>query len=166
MTTPAERPLFLQKIEDNVERLPWSGCWVWTGFCAQKKGTSDIRPRISVHRKSVSTYRLMYELTFGDIPEGMLVCHRCDVSLCVNPEHLFLGTSLDNNLDCARKGRHGESKRTHCLRGHPFTPENISRSKGPNIRVCLECQRAKDRKNPVDWKFGETQSKRRPNEQR
>lgn len=41
----------------------------------------------------------------GPIPEGMNVCHTCDVTLCVNVQHLFLGTQLENVADCADKGR-------------------------------------------------------------
>ena len=56
-------------------------------------------------RKSTTAHRIAYELYIGPIPQGLFVCHKCDTPLCVNPEHLFLGTPKDNIQDMIRKGR-------------------------------------------------------------
>jgi hypothetical protein len=89
---------------------PMSGCWLWlgdktkAGYGARTLGAGRTRRRFYAHR-------LSYELHKGSIPAGTLVCHQCDTPACVNPDHLFLGTRLDNTTDRDRKGRvrHGET---------------------------------------------------------
>jgi hypothetical protein len=73
-------------------------CWLWTGI-KDKKGYGVIGNE-KAHRRA---YRLM----LGTIPEGMLVCHHCDVPGCVKYAHLFLGTHKDNSRDASAKGRLG-----------------------------------------------------------
>ena len=56
-------------------------------------------------KKEYKAHRLAWALANGPIPSGMLVCHRCDTPACINPDHLFLGTGLDNTRDMHAKGR-------------------------------------------------------------
>lgn len=76
------------------------GCWLW--LAAKNK---DGYGTITFKRVKHSSHRVVFELTYGAIPKGMCVCHKCDFTLCVNPDHLYLGTIADNNRDRARKGR-------------------------------------------------------------
>jgi hypothetical protein len=97
---------FLAKIQVEV-RVPVLGpCWIWTGatlgsrsvygsFAGKKDGKPW--PRYA--------HKLAWEWTHGLIPAPLKACHRCDVMLCVNPSHLFLGTQKDNLDDARRKGR-------------------------------------------------------------
>lgn len=58
-------------------------------------------------------HRFAWEITFGPVPAGMIVCHHCDTPACVNPSHLFLGTHEDNAQDRERKGRGISGERHH-----------------------------------------------------
>ena len=75
-------------------------CWEYSG----KKSKSGYG-RVSRERKTLYTHRMAYAFYRGPVPPGLLVCHECDNPPCCNPNHLFLGTHLDNRLDCCRKGR-------------------------------------------------------------
>ena len=77
-----------------------SSCWLWTGL-THPFGYG----RIGINKVKYLTHRLSYIIHFGPIPKGMCVCHRCDNPKCVNPQHLFLGSRLDNNLDRTAKDR-------------------------------------------------------------
>lgn len=76
------------------------GCWLWTG-CTYNHGYGSFLWRGKMRAAS----RVSWEISHGEIPDGQQVLHRCDVPLCVNPEHLFLGTIRDNMQDMLRKRR-------------------------------------------------------------
>lgn len=83
------------------------GCWLWQG-AADRYGIVMTHWRAGADdglRQKEWAHRVSYVLAFGPIPAGLHVCHHCDTPLCVRPDHLFLGTHLENMQDCKRKGR-------------------------------------------------------------
>lgn len=96
----------IQVLEDGYIPEPMSGCWLWVGGCVPK-GYGTLRRRGKTYRAS----RFSWELHKGTIPAGLHVLHKCDVPACVNPDHLFLGTNLDNVRDMDRKGRRPKQNR-------------------------------------------------------
>lgn len=75
-------------------------CWEWQMAC-NPCGYAHIKR----HSKTLTVSRLVWKLWHGEIPDGMLICHRCDNRSCCNPAHLFLGTKADNTKDCMEKLR-------------------------------------------------------------
>lgn len=110
-------------------------CWIWTG--ALRKGHGEFR---RARRSLVAAHRFVYELEVGQIPPGLVIDHLCRVPRCVNPAHLEAVTNVENvlrgNSLPARNAR-----KTHCLNGHEFSPEN-TRINNRGDRVCIACARA------------------------
>jgi hypothetical protein len=98
-----ERALSNYVVDEN-------GCWLWTkGRNPQGYG------RVRVLGEVWRAHRLSYAWHVADLGDCMLVCHRCDVPACINPDHLFLGTSMDNVQDALAKGRpFGRPRKVAC----------------------------------------------------
>lgn len=125
-----------ERLERYLVRMP-SGCIEWSASrFAQGYG------QIKIDGKNRKTHRVAWELVNGPIPDGLMVCHRCDNPPCCNLDHLFLGTAADNTHDMQAKGRRPDRNgaKTHCPRAHEYTTENI-RITSAGGRVCRTCER-------------------------
>lgn len=81
-------------------------CWLWTGTNSGRKWPyGSIREYVEGKWKFTKAHRVSWELHYGQIPEGSWVLHKCDNTLCVRPDHLFLGSPKDNTTDMIQKGR-------------------------------------------------------------
>ena len=97
--------------EEQLKRLKLSfdkyvirnenGCWDWKGSLSKKYGSLQYGGKY----KSISAHRASWLIHKGEIPTGIFICHTCDNPICTNPEHLFLGTAIDNVRDMIKKGR-------------------------------------------------------------
>ena len=89
---------------ERVEKTP--GCWFWRGATSTQGGYGYY---IAGHMgRKQRAHRVAWELTYGPIPEGLVVMHLCDNPICVNPDHLELGTQADNVEDMRWKARNNE----------------------------------------------------------
>ena len=113
------------------------GHWLWTGRISNK-GYGIIQYYLTKgKRKHLGTHREAARLWLKNFDESLDVCHKCDIPLCFNPEHLFVGTTSDNFKDAVMKGRQNNIKKTVCKNGHEFTGKFTY--KGTTRRFCRIC---------------------------
>jgi hypothetical protein len=98
------------RFDDKWTPEPYTNCWLWFACISGNNSYGAIRH----NGKATLAHRVSWEMRNGPIPAGMHVLHRCDTPTCVNPDHLFLGTPLDNARDRDAKGRRvAPSGKTH-----------------------------------------------------
>lgn len=127
---------------------PNSGCWLWLGTVqGLALRPTNMRPRLWNGVWSDYAYRVSWQIHRGSIPAGLMVCHSCDVPLCVNPDHLFLGTKADNMSDCVAKGRTNKPKgvaaptaklteqQVRMIRASPLPSKRLARELGVHDRT-------------------------------
>lgn len=92
-------------------------CWIWQRYVFE-----DGYGGIMINRVFWRAHRYSYTLFNGEIPNGLHVLHKCDTPLCVNPEHLFVGTEQDNMQDCMSKDRNCKGEDHHAAK---LTEEDV-----------------------------------------
>lgn len=145
MMPPRPTPL----LDDEAQSRFWSRvekgepneCWNWTGYTVGA-GYGVMR----VHGKQYLVHRLSYVLHGGTIPSGDTVDHLCFNKVCVNPAHLDTCSLRENQRRAwaIQYWTHYNTKKTHCKRGHEFTPENTRELKGGR-RCCRTCVNERQR---------------------
>ena len=145
--TEAQLIRFLPKFIVNSE----SGCWRW--IASARKGSHYVEPFEGYgqfylrtecgHQVIREAHRVSYEHWVGLIPTGLHIDHLCRNTLCVNPDHLEAVTCYVN-LHRGRGRTARYAQKTHCIRGHQFTADNIRRANN-GTRHCKTCERAKTR---------------------
>lgn len=104
--TPEQQ--FWKRVNKDGPVHPICGqCWLWTG------GTYKTRGGYGQFR-GMRAHRFSYLINIGEIVNDLYVLHKCDNVLCVNPDHLFLGTPQDNMTDKKQKGRATGGTKSPC----------------------------------------------------
>ncbi|WEK50359.1 MAG: HNH endonuclease signature motif containing protein [Candidatus Kaistia colombiensis] len=120
-----------ERIRQNVEVDPSTGCWNWT-----KHIKPDGYGRLSIDGRMPTAHRASYEDAHGKVPPGLDVDHLCRNRRCVNPAHLEAVDRRENVLRGISFAAVNAAK-THCVRGHPFNEANTGHR--GNARVCRRC---------------------------
>jgi hypothetical protein len=136
------------RIMNSIGMIDDGGCWVWSRATSAGYGSMTICGRSQ--RAHVVAWSISRRQT---VPKGMCVCHSCDNPLCVNPDHLFLGTRSDNMNDMVSKGRHGGPPPS--LSGEDNPASRLTSEKVDQIRLALRRGEVQQR---IADRFGVSQS--------
>lgn len=131
-TTPA-----IERLERHIERVPFSGCWIYMGALNQAGyGWIGVGGRDAGTDRA---HRVTYKHYIGEIPKGLEIDHLCRVRSCCNPAHLEAVTRKENCVrgECGKKTGAKQRAKTHCKRGHEYNMTNTYIHSGK--RHCKQC---------------------------
>jgi hypothetical protein len=128
------------RVQSKIQIEPHTGCWLWMG-CTDSSGYGHVGwgKRRDGKMAMRAAHKLVYELLTGRaIREGLQSDHLCRTRCCCNPGHIEPVTKLEN----FRRGLHNQNTaKTHCLRGHPLSGENLYVTPDGKHSHCRECKR-------------------------
>lgn len=125
--------------------LTETGCIEWLG-ATTGAGYAQIKLTPAEGKRLVYVHRWSYEYHKGPIPPGLTIDHLCRNTICVNPDHLEAVTQRVNNLRSPRNPASLNAAKTHCVHGHPLTPENLYISRCGH-RTCRACTKRRGRQS-------------------
>lgn len=131
------------RLWSRVNKQAPNGCWEWTG-AVQPNGYAHIDVSGGGGKQQFrGVHRVVYELLVGPIPPGLHIDHLCRNRRCCNPAHLEPVTCRENLMRGDTLQAHAAAK-THCLRGHPLSGENLMLDSRGH-RQCRACKRRRSR---------------------
>lgn len=154
-----ESKALYRKLVDQIRFEIGTGCWIWHGRSNHGYGSITVRGG-----GDMGAHRAMWYAKHGD-PGALDVLHNCNVKLCINPLHLHLGTHKQNFKEASEAKLLQGQWKTHCLRGHPLSGDNLlPPSGGRKWRGCKACEEWR-RQTPI-YKEKARERQRRQREKR
>jgi len=113
-----------------------NGCWICTSHSTDRDGYY----RLGRNKKTYRLHRYIYTIEYGKIPEGLIVRHKCDNPACINPEHLEIGTIMDNIMDREFRGHGAKGIRNGMCKLREEDVKNIRKDNRSFIKIAKEYQ--------------------------